>query len=1073
MKHISGFCRILSLCLVAVMLLLAFPASCGAVFANAKSVEPGDIDSDGVRTNMDVVLLIRYLSGWDTKINTELADIDGNGRINNRDAIMLIVKIANDLVTVPAEPVLSSNAVGYIAYGTTSGLMEGGSSDEYDGLTDTTSKYNWGKTSGVGVMSLMADGGTVVITGRGMFGTDYKFEKTVSPVRITGKYGDKDYRSGEIVNAAGTGNGSQKGTFILGDKAVVVSFDGDYILDDVDIFTRNKNGGATLSALTGSKVVFGGGANVTNMQASSNHRANKSPTLNVERGAYVYLYALGFEKYTGTGTIVLSDELIASGEATEELFTNFWGRVVDKNGKTVLIPAIDIGEAKLEYTPAPAEPVIVASTVAYNAAANTAANGAESAATNDGVTPETPRPAWYALSNSKGTMSLVKDGGTVVIIGRGMFGASYTFEKTATPVRITAKYGDTDYRSGEIVNAAGTGNGSQTGTFILGDKEVTVSFAGEYVIDDVDIFTRNKTGGAILNILADAKVVFGSGANITNMQASSNHTGNLNPTLNIEKGGYVYLYTYGFEKYTGTGTIVLDRALVDGGKVAESDFAGFEGEIIYADGTYVYDKDALDVSKLGSVELEDGAIYKIDGVGTYTAVTADNFGVYDNSYVIQSAYEKDMSQLWRAHKNTDGTYSLENMACGSYLCVASSNDTIAGTALSVRVRGSADRFKRFDLRSALSSSDSVVIVSADTGLVAEAVEADGSVALVSSVYRGVKAQIFSFEKVSDGKGQYPQLLVLSGDNVGAASCPEIIYHDGVYYNYNMTGPIAVKTSIDMIHWDRHPDMYAFERPEWLTDVSAEGAIWAPGCYKMGDRYYLYYSTSSSGSRNSAIGVAVSDDPSKNDWQDLGMVIRSYVTEIGGNVIEALSSQYNCIDPNVVCDENGNYYLVYGSYWNGIFMRRLDPETGMLHKTDTNTYNIARGNPQIEAGYIAKHGDYYYLFVAKGGLKAGTYYWAVGRSETVTGPYYDKDGVDMMADGGTRLTEWKDGVAGVGHAQYFEDEDGQGYMVSESWEYRTAGEEATCPAQLHISTVVWTDDGWPVTVLDPDVLGRLE
>ena len=91
MKHISGFCRILSLCLVAVMLLLSFPASCGAVFANAKSIEPGDIDSDGVRTNMDVVLLIRYLSGWDTKINTELADIDGNGRINNRDAIMLIV----------------------------------------------------------------------------------------------------------------------------------------------------------------------------------------------------------------------------------------------------------------------------------------------------------------------------------------------------------------------------------------------------------------------------------------------------------------------------------------------------------------------------------------------------------------------------------------------------------------------------------------------------------------------------------------------------------------------------------------------------------------------------------------------------------------------------------------------------------------------------------------------------------------------------------------------------------------------------------------------------------------------
>ena len=78
---------------------------------------------------------------------------------------------------------------------------------------------------------------------------------------------------------------------------------------------------------------------------------------------------------------------------------------------------------------------------------------------------------------------------------------------------------------------------------------------------------------------------------------------------------------------------------------------------------------------------------------------------------------------------------------------------------------------------------------------------------------------------------------------------------------------------------------------------------------------------------------------------------------------------------------------------------------------------------------------------------------------------------MMSDGGTRLTEWKDGVVGIGHAQYFEDIDGQGYMVSESWQYRDT-DAGNSKIQLHISSVVWTDDGWPVTVLDPDVMGRL-
>ncbi len=1061
-KGITVMHKALSMLLCAVMLLSVIPFS--GLLARAATEDPvsGDADKSGTVRNADLSTLVRYLSGWDVSIDTAAADYDGNGRVNNRDVIALIADIASSVVDVPAMPKVSADAVGYIAYGSTSGLCT--SADTNDGLSDTTSKAGWGANSGSGVMSLMTEGGTVVVTGRGMFGTDYTFTKAESPVLITAKYGNKDYRSHEIVNAAKTGNGSQKGTFILGDKDVIVTFNGDYIIDDIDLFTRNKAGGATVAVSTNSRVVFGDGVNVTSMAESKNHPDNTTPTLSIESGAFVYLHTLGFEKYTGSGTIVLSDAVISAGGFDSDTFTNFYGRVVDMRGKTVVIPAFDLGAPS--YTSAPAEPVLSSDTICY-VAHSTTSGLCTSSDNNDGQTDTTSKYNWGKTSG-KGTMSVLKDGGTAIITGRGMFGVSYTFEVTSSPVLITAVYGEKDYRSGEIVNAAKTGNGSQKGTFILGDSAVTVTFDGNYILDDVDLFTRNKTGGATISVSETANVVFGDGVNITDMTASANHAGNKRPTLNVDAGGYAYLHTAGFENYTGTGTIVLDQALVSGGIVTETDFAGFNGRVIYPSGEDVWDTGSTD--NLTEVVLEDGAIYSIATYGADYYLTADDFGVYDNALATFTEDSDDMSQLWRAHKNEDGTYSLENMACGSYLCGVSSNDAIAGTALSVRVEGSADAFKRFRLLLADAELGKIVISNAKTGYVGALAWDMGEGFLANELYQVSSDQFFKITKVSDGNGQYPQLLVLSGDYQGSASCPEIFYHNGVYYNYNMTGAITVKTSTDLKHWNVHPDRYAFERPEWLTDVSAEGDIWAPGCYEMNGKYYLYYCTSSSGSRNSAIGVAVSDDPAKNDWKDLGMVLRSYVYDGWQDIF---SSDFNAIDPNVVSDGNGKYYLVYGSYWNGIHMRRLDPDTGMLHPTDTTVYNIAKGTnaaPNVEAAYIIKHGNYYYLFVAKGSLSAGTYYWAVGRSETLTGTYYDKNGVSMTDNGGTRLTEYKDGVVGVAHAQYFEDIDGQGYMVSEAWQYRN--EEGNSKIELHISSVVWTEDGWPVTVLDPDVMGTL-
>ncbi len=474
---------------------------------------------------------------------------------------------------------------------------------------------------------------------------------------------------------------------------------------------------------------------------------------------------------------------------------------------------------------------------------------------------------------------------------------------------------------------------------------------------------------------------------------------------------------------------------------------------------------SIDVSSMSSAELEDGALYSISVVDEETfdeeVLTAVDFAMIDNSLVKLDLYARHLSQIWRAHKNDDGTYSFENMASGMYMSVRNPDNFKKEKKLSVCLEGTNDEAKKWKVYTVDGTIEKCVIENTHSSLYATAYETKTVNYAQQEKYEPSDAQRWSFEKVSDGDGEYPRMLVLSGDWTGTSSCPEIIYHNGVYYNYNMSSSIVVKTSTDLINWTKLSKTALGTRPAWLTTVSEAGAIWAPGAYKIGDKFYLYYCTSSSGSQNSAIGVAVTDDPAKNDWKDLGMVLRSY-----HNV-----SNFNAIDPNVFVEDDGTPYLIYGSYWDGVFMRKLDPATGMLDEKDTTIHHLAKGLSDMEAPYLIKRGDYYYLFVARGGLKKGTYYWAVGRSKTLTGPYVDKDGIEMLSgSGGTRLTEWKEGVEGAAHAQYFVGPDGQAYMVTESWPYRDDDKSGTI--QLTISTIVWTDDGWPVTALDKNVLRAL-
>jgi len=220
-------------------------------------------------------------------------------------------------------------------------------------------------------------------------------------------------------------------------------------------------------------------------------------------------------------------------------------------------------------------------------------------------------------------------------------------------------------------------------------------------------------------------------------------------------------------------------------------------------------------------------------------------------------------------------------------------------------------------------------------------------------------------------------------------------------------------SRDLVKWERGPAVFK-AAPEWIARIVPENRhlqYWAPDIIKLGDRYFLYYSVSSVGKMTSAIGLATNptldpDDPAYR-WTDQAFVVR---TQEGDG--------YNSIDPSVFHDRDGSLWLTFGSYWSGIKLIQLDPQTGKRMAPDSKLFSIAH-NESIEASYLCRRDDYYYLFVNRGSCCQGprsTYNIRVGRSKSVTGPYLDKVGMDMLHSGGSLFLATTNGpLIGPGHA----------------------------------------------------------
>jgi arabinan endo-1,5-alpha-L-arabinosidase len=315
-----------------------------------------------------------------------------------------------------------------------------------------------------------------------------------------------------------------------------------------------------------------------------------------------------------------------------------------------------------------------------------------------------------------------------------------------------------------------------------------------------------------------------------------------------------------------------------------------------------------------------------------------------------------------------------------------------------------------------------------------------------------------------GPGGGPINERMTGD-ITPVHDPCIIKEGGTYFVYGtaMRGSpgITLHTSPDMLHWKSRGAIFS-AIPSWaLALIPGARGMWAPDVSRFPGGYRLYYAVSTFGTNRSVIGLATNRtlEPRSPEykWEDQGLVLMSREGD-----------DFNAIDPNHFVDRAGRNWLLYGSFWTGIKMRRLDALTGKLLPGESRVFSLARrpvptGGPEaIEGSFMFERRARYYLFASYDYCCMGalsTYYTAYGRAAEVTGPFAGREGGAMLGGSGTVILradlQKRDRWRGPGGCGVFRD-GAKDYIVYHAYDAWHDG----IPT-LRIAPLVWSEDGWPV------------
>lgn len=311
-------------------------------------------------------------------------------------------------------------------------------SNKYDGFSEALPKSGLGQMDGTGIVSVVAQGGTVVVSGKMNVSASFAWS-TDGKVIITANYDGKDYKDPE------PNNNPEFGTFRL-KGGINFTVGSDLVLDDLILYQEGAQ----------CNIVVSPGATLTvtdKIITTSNTEAFLN--IYVSKGAKAVINGGTFSSVSGEGTIEIGEKatILNDGSAS----------------KTII-------------------PIKTASAVCYLDQAN--GNDA-----NDGETADTAIKGY-----ASGLFKRILGGGTVVVTGGSVIGGSpYNMTQTLVPLTFTSVYGGTDYKTAENCTYRFSNNASMViSSDVIFDNIILLEQEGQTTIKVTNNATLTVTDTAQL-----------------------------------------------------------------------------------------------------------------------------------------------------------------------------------------------------------------------------------------------------------------------------------------------------------------------------------------------------------------------------------------------------------------------------------------------------------------------------------------------------------------------------------------------------------------------------------------------
>lgn len=287
-------------------------------------------------------------------------------------------------------------------------------------------------------------------------------------------------------------------------------------------------------------------------------------------------------------------------------------------------------------------------------------------------------------------------------------------------------------------------------------------------------------------------------------------------------------------------------------------------------------------------------------------------------------------------------------------------------------------------------------------------------------------------------------LVCTGITTASAQVGQPYIHDpstiaeceGKYYTFGTGGGGLIS-----------PDGWT-----WKGGAVRPGGGAAPDVMKIGNRYLVIYGATGGGLGGGHNGRILT---MWNNTLDPNSPNFKYTEPIEVAASDGLEDN-DAIDPGLLLDPNtGRLWVSYGTYFGNIRIIELDPNTGERIKGNKEQ-DIAI---DCEATDLIYRNGWYYLLGTHGTCCDGvnsTYNIVVGRSRSVTGPYMDNVGRDMLQGGGKMVIAAGDRVVGPGHfGRTIIDEGVEVMSCHYEADFNQSGRSV-----LGLRPLLWKND-WPV------------